>query len=182
MGEKIVSDSQTMTLSLTDAAQAEKFVDLSGGYIRVLVRTRGQKGSSGDLYLRSYYIEGIVNEGLDDTIKLTNKAVSVTYVDDLGACWTLGDGYTLDDEMLLGAQSGDRRLISGTDYNLNEDRDEIELVASSAGRTMRAKYDQYYQMWVSNDMPDERLHTSDDTPTEPKRSLTLRLESLVGLE
>jgi hypothetical protein len=184
LDESVASDKQTFTLSLSEPEHAQKFVDVTNDYILILVRTRAQKSSGGDLILRTYYVEAAINDGKETTISLTNKCIpdsgDVTYIKETGACWTL-DGYTLGDAMLLGAASGDRTLLVSTDYSLNETRDEIDLVASGAGKTFEIKYDQHYHVRVNNALPNTRMNRS--TVTTPKtETMTITLEGVVSLE
>ena len=113
MGEAITEDQETVKFSVTDPDQARQFVDTTNGEVRVLIRSRAIKSSSGALTLRSYYISCDLNKNYDTRLNLTNKAVPSS--DDVIYVKNLSDVETLANKAL---------------YRIGDDRESIELYKS----------------------------------------------------
>lgn len=165
IAESITKDKQTLAFTFTKPEQAQDFVDVSNGYIYLLVRTRGIKTASYALTLKSYYVEVTVNENLDLTIELSNKAVLDS--GDVVSVKNLTQGTT---------------LTLTTHYTIGDARDTIILDsgAVTGGDSVEVKYDQYHPVRCANAIPEERYPGPD--PADIGRRVALVLESVKGLK
>ena len=155
-------DKETLSFSTTKPEQAQDFVDLTNGWIRILVRTQGHKSSSGALSLKSYYVSVVINENLDTTIPLKNKAILDS--GDVVSVENITDGTT---------------LVLTTNYTIGDDRQSIIVSGEDDGDLIRITYNQYYHVRLSN-LSERRLNTT--TPTTPHRELTATLECITGID
>ena len=155
-------DKETLSFSTTKPEQAQDFVDLTNGWIRVLVRTQGHKSSSGALALDSYYVSVTVNKDLATTIPLKNKAVLTA--GDVVSVENITDGTT---------------LVLTTDYLIGDDRQSVIVSGEDDGDLIRITYNQYYHVRLSN-MSERRMNTA--TPTTPPRQCSVTLECITGID
>lgn len=175
MDESVTSDKATLSYSTSHPEQAQDYVDVDDGVVRVLLRTRTHKGSSGALKLQSYYIRVQVNKGLSTAIALTNKAIpdatgAIVHAKDITQGLTLaqGIGYRLSDdrEAVQTYQSLDLNAADGEYVTISDDasldlttaitleawiRPDSTIPAGLAttNRTVLAKQNAYNLIWVS---------------------------------
>ena len=147
---------QLLFYSVTEPAQAQDFVDIASGEVQVLIRTLGQKGSTGNLTLKSNYIQVKVNKDVRNDIILTHKAqldggADVVSVENL----TTGSGLTL-----------------GTHYKIGDGLNKITALSPGAGQRVKVTYIPQLEVNLGT-VNDDWLPTG--TPTTPPRRLSLTL-------
>ena len=155
-------DEQTLRFTTTKLEQAQDFVDTAGGKIIILVRSNGYGSSSGVITLETDYIEAIVNEGMNEIIQLSNKAVL-----DAGMDIVSVENITQDTTLSLGA-----------DYTIGDDRQSIITIGQAAGDYIEVTYNQYYYVMVEN-IPMHNL--SGNNISAPNRQINMSLTSLVRI-
>ena len=153
-------DEQTLRFSTSKPEQASDFVDVSTGYIRILVRSNGYGASTGDITLETDYVEVIVNENLDTTISLSNKAV----LD--------GSGDVVSVENITQGTT----LTLGATYTIGADRQTIITSGQNAADYIEVTYNQYYNIRISN-LSGRSLHGN--SVATPNRQINMSLETTV---
>lgn len=163
IGESTSKDKTTIDYITDEPVQAQDFVDIADQTITILVRSRGHKGSDGDLVMESYYISVWVNQ-------------------DMGSGVTLSNEFTLDatgDIESVENLTDDTTLVLDTDYIIGDGRDNLKGMSEDAGDLIKVTYKPRMRVAKSG-VPNERWWGT-GTPITPERNATLTLQSLDAL-
>jgi len=163
IGESTSSDETTIDYMTDEPVQAQDFVDIADQTITVLVRSRGQKGSDGNLTLKSYYLSVWVNQ-------------------DMGSGVTLSSKFTLDsggDVVSVENLTDDTTLTLDTDYIIGDGLDNLKGMSEDSGDRIRVTYNPRIAVARSGSPSDQWLGTT--TPTTPERAVNITLQSLDAL-
>ncbi len=148
-----------LTYSTLKSEIARRFIDENDGYVRLLLRSRNSRDGSYELDLRTYYIEVVINEGLNGIIRLSHKAIldtngGVIYVKNL----TQGKELALND-----------------DYTVSVDRRAIEVKGQNCGDKIEVKYNRYFEVTFTT-IPEEWLYGDGEV-----RRVEIVLQTLSGI-
>jgi hypothetical protein len=161
-------DKQTLTFETAKPEQAKQFVDVTGGYVRMMVQTRATK-ASGALTLKSYYVEARVNEDLGRSLVLLNKALltangSVASVKNLSTATVLNKG-----------TSG-----KANSYSVGDDRKKVTVDnAQVSGSMIEVKYNQYYNVYIDSI---QRANIYAGNIRNPNQTVNMVLRTIVPIE
>ncbi|KKN28531.1 hypothetical protein LCGC14_0853280 [marine sediment metagenome] len=159
IGESTSKDKTTIDYSTDEPVQAQDFIDIGDQTVAILVRSRGHKGSGGNLTLKSYYISVWINQDMSSGVKL----LSETRLDSGG------------DVVEVKNITDDNVLILGTDYEIGDGLDNIKAMSEDAGDLIEVTYNPRMKVTQSASLSDQWLGTG--TPTTPPRSARLSLQS-----
>jgi len=162
-GETSSKDKTTVDYITDEPVNAQQFVDIADQTITILVRSRGHKGSDGNLTLKSYYISVWVNQDMGSGVTLSNE-FTLDATGDVESVENLTDGtiLTLD-----------------TDYVIGDGHDNLKAMSEDAGDLIKVTYKPRISVAKSGS-PTERWWGT-DTPTTPPRNVTLTLQALDAL-
>jgi hypothetical protein len=153
-------DKQTLTFSTSKPEIAQQFVVSS--LIRLLAKTRATKDTTGNLDLRTHYVDCVVNEDLSTDVPLLNKAV----LDSGGAVVSVKN------------LTQDTTLALGTDYTISDDRLAVKTIGQAEGDVIEVKYNQYYHL-VLDTLTEQPFSGDVSLPT---RSVQVHLRTLTPIE
>ena len=163
IGETTSQDKTTVDYITDEPVLAQDFVDITDQTITVLVRSRGHKGSDGNLTMKSYYLSVWVNQDMGSGVKLSNE-------------------FTLDatgDVESVENLTDDTTLVRGTDYEIGDGRDNLKAMSEDAGDLIKVTYKPRISVVKSGSPKDRWWGTA--TPTTPPRNVTLVLQALNAL-
>jgi len=136
VGRSRTSDKQTIAFDTTRKEQAQQFVDVASGYIRILAQTRATKDTGGTLNLKTYYIEAKVNEDEGYSKTLHNKAIL-----------SASGGIVSAKNLTSGSSLVLNRATTG--YRIGDDRKKIYITSDEvSGSYIQVKYNQYYNVAI----------------------------------
>lgn len=115
---------QTLTFTSNNKEIARRFVDTANNRIYLIQKTRGTKDVGASLYMKIFYAQVTVNDGYSQKIALTNKVVPSA------------SGGVVE----VRNQSTKKVLRNRLDYQLNEDRDSINVRGVFASPDGAAQY------------------------------------------
>lgn len=160
-------DKQTLSFSTSKKEIAQQFVDTVSQVIRLIVKTRGSKQTSGNLTLKTYYVHCVVNDALSREVSFRNKAV-------LTAAGSVVSVRNL---------TTDKTLVKGqltTGYNVSDDREGIDVTSDqSDGDLIEAKYNQRYKVRISA-LNEETVFPS--RVSSPYRAVSMQMDTLTPIE
>ena len=160
IGETTSADKTTIDYITDEPVQAQDFVEISNQEITILARSRGQKGSDGNLTMKSYYISVWVNQ-------------------DMGSGVTLPQPFTLDgsgDVVSVENLTDDTTLTLDTDYVIGDGLDNLKAMSETAGDLIKVSYNPRLRVAARGPASDHWHRTG--TPTTPPRRVRLTLQSL----
>ncbi len=163
IGETTSKDKTTIDYITDEPVQAQDFIDIGGQTITLLARSRGHKGSDGNLTMKSYYISVWVNQDMGSGVILSNE-FTLDASGDVESVENLTDGTT---------------LVLDTDYVIGDGRNNLKAMSEDAGDLIKVTYKPRISV-ANSGSPSERWWGT-DTPTTPPRNVTLTLQSLNAL-
>jgi len=167
VGRSRTSDKQTISFDTTKSEQAQQFVDVTNGKVRILAQTRATKDTGGALTLKSHFVGVNVNENRGYAKNLMNKAV-LSASGGFVSVRNLTSGSTL---VLNQATTG---------YRVGDDRKSITVTSDEAsGSYVEVKYNQYYNVAVQSV---KQPNVFRGAISQPKTSVDLTLKTLTPVE
>jgi len=163
IGETTSKDKTTVDYMTDEPVQAQDFVDIAAQTVAILVRSRGHKGSSGNLTLKSYYLSVWINQDMGSGVQLSGQ-------------------FTLDasgDVISVENLSDDTTLTLDTDYVIGDGLNNIKGMSETAGDLIKVTYNPRIRVTKSGAVSD-RWHGT-PTPSTPPRAVTLKLLALDAL-
>lgn len=160
------ADKQTLTFETAKQEQAAQFVDVTNGWVKILVQTRATKDTAGTLTLKSYYVQAKVNEDMGHSITLLNKALltangSVAVVKNLTSNTTLNLNATTNG------------------YTVGDDRKSITVTNDQASNSVvQVKYNQYYNVYIDQ----IRRSVMRGKISQPYNKIDLTLKTITPIE
>jgi len=159
VGNTSSADKTTVDYTTDEPVQAQDFIDIVDQTVAVLVRSRGHKGSDGNLTLKSYYISAWINQDMGSGIKLPSQA-------------RLDSGDVVSVENL----TDDAVLVLGTDYEIGDGLDNLKAMSETAGDLIEVTYNPRMKITQAQSLLDQWHGTG--TPTTPPRNVRLGLQSI----
>ncbi|MBD3181052.1 hypothetical protein GF312_02100 [Candidatus Poribacteria bacterium] len=135
----------SLSFNTSSAEIAKQFVASDDGYIRLLLRSRNSYNGYDGLIMRTYFVGCEINQGLNLTVPLSNKAI-LDDNDDIIWVKNLTQGTTLS---------------IGTDYTISCDRYSVEVFDQVSGDEIEVKYNRYYEVMFAS-MPESWLNGVSD--------------------
>lgn len=160
IGETTSADKTTIDYVTDEPVQAQDFVEISNQEITILARSRGQKGSDGNLTLKSYYLSVWVNQDMGSGVTLSSKFV-LDASGDVESVENLTDGTT---------------LTLDTDYVIGDGLDNLKAMSETAGDLIKVTYQPRLSV-TKQGTPSDQWHGT-GTPTTPPRRVSITLQSL----
>jgi len=160
IGESTSKDKTTIDYSTDEPVQAQDFIDIGDQTVAILVRSRGHKGSDGNLTLKSYYISVWVNQDMGSGVKL----LSETRLDSGG------------DVVSVENLTDDTTLTLGTHYEIGDGLDNIKAMSETAGDLIKVTYNPRMKVTQAASLSDQWIQTG--TPTTPPHMADLGLQSI----
>lgn len=160
------ADKQTLAFETAKPEQAAQFVDVTNGWVKILVQTRATKDTSGTLTLKSYYVQAKINEDMGHSLTLLNKA-KLTASGSVAIVKNLSSNTTLN---LNSANNG---------YTIGEDRKSITVTNDQASNSVvQVKYNQYYNVYIDQ----IRRNVMRGTVSQPYNKVDMVLKTIVPME
>ena len=159
IGESTSKDKTTIDYITDEPVQAQDFIDIGDQTVAVLVRSRGHKGSDGNLTLKSYFISVSINEDIGSGITLPSEA-----------------RLSASDVVSVENITDDATLTLGTHYEIGDGLNNLKAMSETAGDVIRVTYNPRLKVTQAESMSDQWFNTS--TPTTPPRAVTLSLQSV----
>ena len=163
IGESTSKDATTIDYVTDEPVQAQDFVDIADQTITIIVRSRGHKGSDGNLTMKSHYLSVWVNQDMGSGVALSNE-------------------FTLDaggDVVEVKNLTDDAVLVLDTDYVIGDGRDNLKAMSEDEGDLIQVTYKPRIAVAMSGTAGDRWWGTS--TPATPPREVTITLQSLNAL-
>lgn len=160
--ETTSKDKTTIDYVTDEPVQAQDFIDIGDQTVKLLVRSRGHKGSGGDLTLKSYYISVWINQDMGSGVQLSSK-------------FTLDSGDVVSVENV----TDDTTLTLDTHYVIGDGLDNLKAMSETAGDLLKVTYKPRLRVAKSGTTSDHWYRIP--TPTTPPRDVTLGLQSLDAL-
>jgi len=160
------ADKQTLAFETAKQEQAAQFVDVSNGWVKILVQTRATKDITGSLTLKSYYVQAKVNEDRGYSITLLNKA-KLTANGSVAVVKNLSSNTTLN---LNSTANG---------YTVGEDRKSITVTNDQASNSVvQVRYNQYYNVYIDQ----LRRQVMRGRVSQPYNKIDMVLKTIVPIE
>jgi len=163
IGETTSKDKTTVDYITDEPVQAQDFVDIDDQTVTVLVRSRGHKGSDGNLTMKSYYLSLWINQDMGTGVILSNE-------------------FTLDaggDVVEVKNMTDDNVLTLNTEYVIGDGRNNLKGMSEDAGDLIKVTYSPRISVVSSGSATDRWWGTA--TPTTPPRNVSLTLQTLNAL-
>ena len=159
VGKSTSADKTTIDYVTDEPVQAQNFIDISNQTVTILARSRGIKGSDGNLTLKSYYISVWVNQDMSSGVLLPSEA-------------RLSSG----DVVSVTNLTDDAALALGTDYEIGDGLNNLKAMSETAGDVIEVTYNPRLKVDIANALSDQWLGTG--TPTTPPRTVNLTLQTI----
>jgi len=160
VGNTTSKDKTTVDYVTDEPVQAQDFIDIGDQTVAVLIRSRGHKGSDGNLTLKSYYVSVWINQDMGSGVMLPSQ-VLLDSGGDVVSVENLTDNTT---------------LTLGTHYEIGDGLNNLKAMSETAGDVIKVTYEPRIQVTQIQSLSDQWIQTG--TPTTPPREVTLGLQSI----